>query len=133
MRVSGPVLDRLDLQIEVPALTSEELLRESPGEPSAEVRARVVAARDVQRRRGALNARMTAAALRAHVALDAAGRRLVSDAVDRAGMSARAVHRAMRVARTIADLAGEERVSAARLGEALGYRAYEIRRLTMTG
>lgn len=128
MRVSGPVLDRLDLQLEVPALTSDELLREKAGEPSAAVRERVLAARRRQRRRGVLNARLTAAALRAHVALDAAGRRLVSEAVDRGGMSARAVHRAMRVARTIADLEGEERVSAKRLAEALGYRAYETRR-----
>ena len=128
MRVSGPILDRLDLQIEVPALTSEELLRECPGEPSHAVRERVLRARRAQRQRGTLNARIGTAALRRHVALDAAGRRLVSDAVERGGMSARAVHRAMRVARTIADLAGAEHVGAQELAEALGYRAYEARR-----
>ncbi len=127
-RVSGPVLDRLDLQIEVPALTSEELLRASPGESSEVVRARVLAARDRQRPRGALNAILTNAALRTHCTLDAAGTRLIADAVDRGGMSARGVHRALRVARTIADLAGEERISALRLAEALQYRAYESRR-----
>jgi magnesium chelatase family protein len=130
-RVSGPVLDRLDLQIEVPALTSDELLRASSGETSAIVRERVLAARARQRARGALNAVMSNAALRQHCAIDDAGRRLLADAVDRGGMSARAVHRALRVARTIADLAGEERVSDVRLAEALEYRAYEGRRVAM--
>ena len=119
------MLDRLDLQIEVPALTSDELLRAPSGESSGVVRARVLAARALQRQRGSLNAMLTNAALREHCALDGAGRRLIADAVDRGGMSARAVHRALRVARTIADLAGEERVSALRLAEALQYRAYE--------
>lgn len=128
-RISGPVLDRLDLQIEVPAVTSEELLAAAPGEESAVVRARVLAARARQRARGVLNALLPHAALRECCALDAAGRRLVADAVDRGGMSARAVHRALRVARTIADLAGEDRVGAMRLAEALQYRAYEVRRV----
>jgi magnesium chelatase family protein len=127
--VSGPVLDRLDLQVEVPALTSDELLAASPGEASERVRARVLAARDRQRSRGLVNSMLSNAALRNHCALDAAGERLIADAVDRGGMSARAVHRALRVARTIADMAGEARVSAMRLAEALQYRAYEARRL----
>jgi magnesium chelatase family protein len=126
-RVSGPVLDRLDLQIEVPALASGELLAEPAGESSASVRERVLAARTLQQRRGALNATLSNAALRDHCVLDTAGRRLMADAVDRGGMSARAVHRALRVARTIADLAGEKGVNALRLAEALQYRAYEAR------
>jgi len=128
-RVSGPILDRLDLQVEVPALTSEELMGALPGESSAAVRVRVLDARARQRRRGALNAMLSTAALRSHCELDADGRRLIADAVDRGGMSARAVHRALRVARTIADLGGEERVGIMRLAEALQYRAYEGRRL----
>lgn len=126
-RVSGPVLDRIDLQIEVTALSAAELLHTEPGESTATVRERVLAARDRQRTRGATNARLGMASLRACCALDAAGQKLVADAVDRGGMSARAVHRALRVARTIADLAAEERVSALRLAEALQYRAYERR------
>ncbi|NOT35290.1 MAG: YifB family Mg chelatase-like AAA ATPase, partial [Candidatus Eisenbacteria bacterium] len=127
-RVSGPILDRLDLQIEVPALTSDELLRVAPGESSATVHARVLAARARQRERGGLNAMLSNSALRHCAMLDRAGARMIEDAVDRGGISARAVHRALRVARTIADLAGEERVSAMRLAEALQYRAYEARR-----
>jgi magnesium chelatase family protein len=127
-RVSGPVLDRLDLQVEVVALTSEELLHAEPGEASAVVRARVAEARERQRVRGTLNAQLPGSALRASCGLDDAGRRLIADAMDRGGMSARAVHRALRVARTIADLAGEERVSALRLAEAIQYRTYETQR-----
>ena len=127
-RISGPILDRLDLQIEVAALTSAELLTVAPGEPSAVVRERVLAARARQRARGALNTRLPNAALREHCALDGAARRLAADAIDRGGMSARAVHRALRVARTIADLAGYERVGEVALAEALQYRAYEARR-----
>jgi len=126
-RISGPVLDRLDLQIEVPALTSGELLSACAGEPSAVVRERVAAARERQQGRGALNARLSAGALRRCCVLDPAARRLVTDAMDRGGMSARGIHRALRVARTIADVSGEETVNAVRLAEALQYRAYEMR------
>jgi magnesium chelatase family protein len=111
----------------VPALTSDELLASSTGESTASVRERVLVARKRQRDRGGLNALLSNAALREHT-LDAPGRRLIADAVDRGGMSARGVHRALRVARTIADLAGEECVTAMRLAEALQYRAYETRR-----
>ena len=127
-RVSGPILDRLDLKIEVTALTSEELLAASPGETSDIVRPRVLAARALQLARGWMNAQLPSPLLREHCSLDVEGRTLVTDAVDRGGMSARAVHRALRVARTIADLVGEPRVSALRLAEALQYRAYEGRR-----
>jgi magnesium chelatase family protein len=126
-RVSGPVLDRLDLQIEVTPLTSDELMAAAPGECSEAVRTRVLAARAVQRARGWLNAQLPAQLLRENCALDSAGRQLVADAIDRGGMSARAVHRALRVARTIADLSGEDHVGALRLAEALQYRAYEAR------
>jgi len=109
--VSGPVLDRLDLQIEVPAQTSQELLAAAAGESSTFVRERVLAARRRQHERGVLKTRLSNAPMRQYCALDAGGRRLIADAVDRGGMSARAVHRALRVARTITDLAGEEHVT----------------------
>ena len=122
------MLDRIDLQVEVPALTAHELHAPATGEPSATVRARVLAARECQRARGCLNAALPPSRLPECCALDVSGRRLVSDAVDRGGMSARAVHRALRVARTIADLAGAEQVTVRALAEALQYRAYEARR-----
>jgi magnesium chelatase family protein len=128
--VSGPVLDRIDIQIEVPALTARELQSATSGESSATVRARVLVARGYQRARGCLNAALQPSRLQECCALDATGRRLVADAVDRGGMSARAVHRALRVARTIADLNGEECVTVRALAEALQYRAYEARRFT---
>ena len=126
-------MDRIDIQIEVPALTSAELLQAQSGERSAAVRERVLAARARQRARSVLNAQLPNTALRAHCALDDAARRLVADAVDRGGMSARGVHRALRVARTIADLAGEDHIGAMRLAEALQYRAYEARRFALRG
>lgn len=130
-RVSGPVLDRLDLQIEVPALTSKELLAATPAEGSDAVRERVTAARATQRDRGQLNAHLPDGALSRACALDTVGQRLMADAIDRGGMSARGVHRALRVARTIADLGGEPRVTPLRLAEALQYRAYEARRFVV--
>jgi len=123
------VLDRIDLQIEVPALTGEELDRTIPGESSSAVLARVLAARERQHGRGSLNAMLPPARLRDVCALGVTARRLTRDAVDRGGFSARGIARALRVARTIADLAGEAAVNEIALAEALQYRAYETRRL----
>lgn len=127
-RVSGPVLDRLDLQVEVVALTASEMQRVEPGEASSAVRARVLAARERQQRRGHLNAELPDARLRRVCALDSIARALVAEAIDRSGLSARGVMRALRVARTIADLDGAERVNDQAVAEALMYRAYEGRR-----
>ena len=150
------MLDRLDLQVEVVALTSHELLRTDSGEsaPSCSCvhpttrqkgsdlatpvprpsirRDGVASARERQRTRGALNSRLTNAVLRSCCAIDDDVRRLIADAMDRGGMSARGIDRALRVARTIADLAGDEQVTAVRLAEALQYRAYESRRLAIS-
>ncbi|MBI5513916.1 MAG: YifB family Mg chelatase-like AAA ATPase [Deltaproteobacteria bacterium] len=124
-RVSGPLLDRLDLYVALPPVRVAELADDPHGEPSAAVRARVEACRAVQRERngGACNANLTARALREVAALDTAGRALLGSAADRFGLSARAVHRVLKLARTVADLAGAERVGAEHLAEAIGYRA----------
>jgi magnesium chelatase family protein len=128
-RLSGPLLDRLDLQVEVPSLSGRDLEGVAPAEPSAVVRARVIAARERQARRGALNAELPARQVRSACALESQARTLAREAVDRSGLSARGISRALRVARTIADLAAREAVSAMDLAEALQYRAYEARRV----
>jgi magnesium chelatase family protein len=127
--LSGPLLDRLDLQVEVPSLSGRDLEGVAPAEPSAVVRARVIAARERQARRGALNAELPARQVRSACALESQARTLAREAVDRSGLSARGISRALRVARTIADLAAREAVSAMDLAEALQYRAYEARRV----
>jgi magnesium chelatase family protein len=129
-RISGPLLDRIDLHVDVPAVPPTQLGTGGAGEPSATVRARVVQARGVQLARAGprgagCNARLRGVALRRLCAPDDAGRRLLGDAVSRLGLSARAHDKVLRVARTIADLAGAERVSAEHLAEAIQYRALD--------
>jgi magnesium chelatase family protein len=122
-RLSGPLLDRIDLHIEVPALSYKELTERGAGESSAVVRARVEEARQRQLRRAPrVNARLSAAGLREVVELEPEAHRLLERAVDKAGLSARAIDRVRRVARTIADLDGRPAVRAADIGEALQYR-----------
>jgi magnesium chelatase family protein len=130
-RVSGPLLDRIDLHIAVPPLLAARLTEERRGEPSAHVRDRVLGARERQLRRSTAPARPFANAdmgpreLRAHCRIDASGERLLRGAVQRLGLSARAYHRVLRVARTIADLAGSERIGTAHLAEAVQYRSLD--------
>ena len=122
-RISGPLLDRLDLQVEVPRLRPEEIQRSSGGESSALVRQRVVAAREHRLAESGVPAAMlTPDALDAACGLGAGEQRFLSDALDRLGLSARGYHRLLRVARTIADLDQAPRVTVQHLGEALGYR-----------
>jgi magnesium chelatase family protein len=121
-RLSGPLLDRIDLQVEVPALPPEQLTAAATGESSAAVRERVMAARERQRARGALNAHLAGRELEAACALGAADRAWLADVLERLKLSARAYHRVLRVALTLADLAGAPRPTREQLIEAVGYR-----------
>lgn len=129
-RISGPLLDRIDLQVEAPALSLEELRDGRTGEPSAAIRARVEAARALQRRRfgdraGGCNALLSGKALRACCALEPAQGDLLQEAMERLKLSARAYDRILRVARTIADLAEAERIATTHLLEAIHYRSLD--------
>jgi len=122
-KLSGPLLDRIDLRVVVPALEHDEILGAPAGEASAAVRARVDAAHRRQlERQGRSNARLGPAAIERCCALDAAGRRLLGDAHRRLGLSARATHRVLGVARTIADLAASPAIGVEHLAEAIQYR-----------
>ena len=119
-RLSGPLLDRIDLQIEVLAVTPSELMALPDGEPSSVIAARVAAARDRQlQRQGVANAQLDVAQLDQHAALDATASRFLRSAAERLGWSGRRLHRTLKVARSIADLAGAPAISVAHLGEAL--------------
>ena len=125
-KISGPLLDRIDLQVEVAALTTEEIASVEPGEPSAAIRERVEAARQIQRERfGKCNSDMTSRQMRAYCELDPPSRRLLTAAIERLGLSARGHDRILKVARTIADLEGKERVESGHLAEAVQYRALD--------
>ena len=123
-RISGPLLDRIDLHVDVPRLPPAELRPDAPpGESSAAVRERVMRARSVQQARaGTANARLSHAQMDAACRLAAADQALLERAVDALQLTARSMHRILRVARTIADLAGAESIGSAHLSEAIGYR-----------
>jgi magnesium chelatase family protein len=123
-RVSGPLLDRIDLVVHLPPMRMNALQQPPSGPTSAEVRHRVEVARGLQVTRGGdCNARMHVRALRELCELDAQGARILEAASERMGLSARAIHRVLKVARTIADLDRSERVRAPHVAEAIGYRA----------
>ncbi len=124
-KISGPLLDRLDLHIEVPALPSSQLQSsqgKTPPESSAAVRERVVAARQRMQLRGVINSNMTNKAIEKHCLLNDSDQCLLVQAIDRLGLSARAYYRILKVARTIADLAGCEQIQTPHLSEAISYR-----------
>jgi magnesium chelatase family protein len=122
-RISGPLLDRVDLFVDVPRLTREELRSGGPAEPSAVVSERVRKAREVQlQRQGVLNSVLSGRRLRTACALRGDSESLFSRAIDRMELSGRGHDRVLRVARTVADLAGEEEIVAEHLAEALNYR-----------
>lgn len=129
-RLSGPLLDRIDLRIEVPAVTAADLILPPPAEGSREVAARVAAARDIQLARYAAlglpqirtNAEAPASVLEEIATLDAQGSTLLREAAESMRLSARGYHRVLRVARTLADLDGAEKIGRIHLAEALSYR-----------
>jgi magnesium chelatase family protein len=128
-RISGPLLDRIDIHIEVPRVPYEKLTGERLGESSSVVAARVQAARDRQQQRFAgqnshivCNADMTPAEVRVFCKLDATGQSLMRSAMQQLQLSARAFHRVLKIARTIADLADSEEIAPAHLAEAIQYR-----------
>jgi len=133
-RVSGPLLDRIDLHLEVPAVAYRDLVGRGPEEPSAAIRTRVEQARAAQRdrfrRRPGVyaNAHMSARDLRTHCRLGPPVEALLRDAVNRLGLSARAYHRVLKIARTIADLEGAADLTTAHVSEAIQYRSLDRRR-----
>lgn len=131
-RISGPLLDRIDIIVEAPALEYEELKSRTPSESSAEIKKRVNAARDAQQRRFAgteihKNADMDTKALNRFCALDADCEALMHRAFDSMGLTARSYDRILRVARTIADLDGSECIGASHIAEAIQYRSFDFR------
>jgi magnesium chelatase family protein len=128
-RISGPLLDRIDLKVDVPAVSASDLIRPGRAEPSAAVAARVLAARQIQQERldrfgvsATTNAHCPTAVIEEIAAPDAAGLSLLRDASEKLGFSARAYHRVLRVARTLADLDQAETVGRIHLAEAISYR-----------
>ena len=129
-RISGPLLDRIDIHIEAPAVTFPELRSTEKAESSASIRERVIQAREVQLRRfkgsdKIANARMSQAQLLKHCELEPVLGDLLQQATEKLSLSARAYHRILKVARTIADLAGAEDIAAPHLLEAIRYRTLD--------
>ncbi|HYD48485.1 MAG TPA: ATP-binding protein [Terriglobales bacterium] len=129
-RVSGPLLDRLDIQVEVPGVAFKDLASPKASEASAAIRMRVDAARQIQRerfrgRRIFCNAQMHARDFRRCCQIDGDGERMLEDAMRRFGLSARAYTRILKVARTIADLDGQGDIATGHLAEAIQYRSLD--------
>jgi magnesium chelatase family protein len=130
-KISGPLLDRIDIHIEVAPVNFDQLSEERRGEPSRDVRARVVAARRIQQKRFAgmphinYNAQMDTRAMDEYCVLDDACKALIKVAMERLGLSARAYDRILKVARTIADLSGVENIQPAHIAEAISYRSLD--------
>lgn len=131
-RISGPLLDRIDIIVEAPALEYEELKNRAPAESSADIKRRVDAARLIQRKRFEgtdilSNSGMNTKALNTYCVLAPECEQLMHEAFDRMGLTARSYDRILRVARTIADLDGEETIGAMHIAEAIQYRTYDFR------
>jgi magnesium chelatase family protein len=129
-KMSGPLFDRIDIQLEVPCLKVGEITGRAAGEPSAAIRGRVEAARQRQRERYkedkiACNSELEAKQVERYCEVSAEGEHLLKMAIQELGFSARAYHKALKVARTIADLEGEETIAASHVSEAIHYRTLD--------
>jgi magnesium chelatase family protein len=130
-KISGPLMDRIDIHVEVPALSYEELAQKNPGVDSAAMRLQVVSARAIQLARFAslnrifCNAHMEPQFLRKYCALDAASTELLKNAIEKLGLSARAYDRILKVSRTIADIDNSENIAASHIAEAIQYRSLD--------
>jgi magnesium chelatase family protein len=129
-KISGPLLDRLDIHVEVPAVQYQDLAQESSGESSQTIRQRINAARMVQQERFTqhkiyCNAQMPPRLLKRFCQLDEDSHGLLETAIDRLGLSARAHNRILKIARTIADIEGLEQISSAHIAEAIQYRSLD--------
>jgi magnesium chelatase family protein len=122
-RLSGPLLDRIDIQIEVPSLHQEELLGAATGESSTNIQLRVDAARSIQlERQGKTNAMLGNNEIDLHCTPDAAGMSLLKNAINRLNLSARAYHRILKVARTVADMDAHPNITSQHIAETIQYR-----------
>ena len=129
-RISGPLLDRIDIHIDVPAVKFKELASDTPAESSAEIRERVVRARRVQldrfpTERIFCNAQMSPRLIRKYCVIDSASKSLLENAITRLGLSARAYDRILKVSRTLADLEGKESIAPEHGSEAIQYRTLD--------
>ena len=136
-KISGPLLDRIDIHVEVPAVAYRELAGQGArGASSAEMAKRVAAARQRQVERFDeapihCNAQMQSRHIRRFCVVDTVGHRLLENAVDRLGLSARAYNRVLKIARSIADLEGSETITPGHIGEAIQYRSLDRRKCTL--
>ena len=129
-KISGPLLDRIDIHVEVPAVPYKDLMKESYAEPSKNIRRRVSAARDIQSKRFArtkiyCNAQMGSRHIKTHCKIDDPSRRLLESAIDKLGLSARAFNRVLKIARTIADLEDKQHILVDHISEAIQYRSLD--------
>ena len=134
-KMSGPLLDRIDIHVDVPAVPHTDLLQDAQAEPSTAIRERVARARAIQSARFArskvfCNARMSSRMLRTHCRPDERSRLLLESAIEKLGLSARAYNRVLKIARTIADLAGETDIREQHISEAIQYRTLDRGRTT---
>ncbi len=131
-KVSGPLMDRIDIHIEVPAIKFNEISSDTPGEPSSSIRQRVTSARRAQQERFKsdgiyANAHMKPRHIRKYCRIDEASQRLMESAMNRLGLSARAYNRILKVARTIADIEGSDKIATEHISEAIQYRSLDRR------